>query len=81
MEFKQWSSIKRTLATRTCIHHKLFAGVRRLYIILKGQVSIYVIQDHKDTPRDVLAQVEAVCSKPDFEREQLGQFVWSAGVC
>ncbi|XP_052784819.1 uncharacterized protein LOC128220453 isoform X2 [Mya arenaria] len=51
----------------------------KLYIILKGQVSIYVITDQKDTPRDVLAQVDAVCSKHDLERENLGQYVWSAG--
>lgn len=50
----------------------------KLYIILKGAVSIYVIQD-KDTPQDVLQEVEKACSRPDLDRAQLGQYVWFAG--
>ncbi|XP_052217080.1 uncharacterized protein LOC127834962 isoform X3 [Dreissena polymorpha] len=51
----------------------------RLYITLKGQVSIYVIQEQKDSPAEIYQQVNAVCSKKDLEREFLGQYVWSGG--
>ncbi|KAL4220376.1 hypothetical protein ACF0H5_020781 [Mactra antiquata] len=51
----------------------------KLYIILRGSVSIYVIHDQSDNPQDTLKQVESVCSAPDFDRTQLGQYVWSGG--
>ncbi|XP_060585770.1 cAMP-dependent protein kinase type II-alpha regulatory subunit-like isoform X2 [Ruditapes philippinarum] len=51
----------------------------RLYIILRGSVSVYVIHDQKDNPADVLKQVNAACNGPDFDRSELGQYVWTGG--
>lgn len=54
-------------------------SIYRLYIILKGQVSIYVIHDNKDNPQEVLQHVENVCNQKELDRSDLGQYVWSGG--
>ncbi|XP_053403282.1 uncharacterized protein LOC123553732 [Mercenaria mercenaria] len=51
----------------------------RLYIILRGSVSVYVIHDQKDNPAEVLKQVNTACSAHDFDRSELGQYVWTGG--
>jgi hypothetical protein len=40
---------------------------------------VYVIHDQKDNPADVLKQVNAACNGPDFDRSELGQYVWTGG--
>lgn len=50
----------------------------RLFIILKGQVSIYVIQD-KENSHEILQNVERACSKAILDRVDLGQKVWTSG--
>lgn len=42
-------------------------------------MSIYVIQDNKDNPQEILEKIEAACSKRELERSELGQYVWSGG--
>lgn len=50
----------------------------RLFIILKGQVSIHVIQD-KENSQEILQNVERICSKSILDRNDLGQKVWTSG--
>ncbi|OWF40518.1 uncharacterized protein LOC110463646 [Mizuhopecten yessoensis] len=50
----------------------------RLYIILKGKVSIYVYHD-KENEQEIRQHVERVCSKVKLERSALGQHVWTSG--
>lgn len=53
----------------------------RLYIILKGKVSIYVVQD-KENDQEIRQHVEKVMAKQKLEkkldRAQLGQHVWTS---
>ena len=51
----------------------------RLFIILKGQVSIHVIQD-KDNSQEILQTVENICAKQHLDRSALGQRVWTSGM-
>lgn len=51
----------------------------KLYIILRGSVSIYVIHDNKDDHKEVLKQVNAACAAHDFDRSNLGQYAWTGG--
>lgn len=59
----------------------LFALYFRLYIILKGKVSIYVVQD-KENDQEIRQHVEKVMAKQKLEkkldRTQLGQHVWTS---
>ncbi|XP_033760941.1 uncharacterized protein LOC117342790 [Pecten maximus] len=50
----------------------------RLYIILKGKLSIYVYHD-KENEQEVRQHVEKVCSRGKLERSALGQHVWTSG--
>lgn len=53
----------------------------RLYVILKGRVSIYVVQD-KENDQEIRQHVEKVLSKAKLDklldRTQLGQHVWTS---
>ncbi|KAL5004010.1 hypothetical protein ScPMuIL_017466 [Solemya velum] len=49
-----------------------------LYIILKGQVSIHVIQE-KENEKDIKAQIDRACGRVELDRDLLGQHVWIAG--
>lgn len=49
----------------------------RLYVILKGSVSIYVVQD-KENEQEIRQHVEKVLSKPKLDKTQLGQHVWTS---
>ncbi|XP_046564428.1 uncharacterized protein LOC124273258 [Haliotis rubra] len=50
----------------------------KLYIVLRGKVSIYVIHD-KENENDVVDQVQSACSKKKLDRSLLGQHVWTSG--
>ncbi|XP_041352079.1 uncharacterized protein LOC121370722 [Gigantopelta aegis] len=50
----------------------------KLYVCLKGKVSIYVIHD-KDNESDVIQQVESAYAKKKLDRALLGQYVWTSG--
>lgn len=53
----------------------------RLYVILKGRVSIYVVQD-KENDQEIRQHVEKVLAKAKLDklldRTQLGQHVWTS---
>ncbi|KAK3596919.1 hypothetical protein CHS0354_031697 [Potamilus streckersoni] len=50
----------------------------RLYIILKGSLSVYVQQDKENT-HEILQQIERACAKDPLDRVMLGQKVWTGG--
>lgn len=52
--------------------------VFRLYIILRGKMSIYVLQD-KENEQEVKQLIEKAVAKGKLDRAALGQHVWTSG--
>ncbi|XP_022341927.1 uncharacterized protein LOC111135827 isoform X2 [Crassostrea virginica] len=50
----------------------------RLYIILRGKMSIYVLQD-KENEQEVKLLIEKAIAKGKLDRAALGQHVWTSG--